>query len=208
MTTLTKRIVAAVLACVGAAMSIWAGKLYFTPANWDIDDAIRFGDVARVKHLLSIQPELVSKRDKRGRTPLYRAADEGNKDVVQMLLSHKADINAKNDMGETPLNWMISVGNKKGAEVLLSFNADVNAGNSRGYTPLHYTAIMNRKEIAELLLAHHADINARTGGGKGGTPLDVAVMVKRNEMAELFRSHGGKSGKELDAEVLPKSGTQ
>jgi len=206
MTTKNKRVLAAVIGCVSAAIAVWVSVsmrgLELMPT---LDDAILFGDVARVKHFLATQPELVSKRDKSGRTPLFGAADNGNKELVEVLLSYKADINAKNDMGETPLNWMAIRGNKKGAEVLLSFNADVNAGDSRGYTPLHYTAIMNHKEIAELLLAHHADINARTRGDKGGTPLDVAVMLKKDEMTGFLRAHGGKSGKELDAEVAPKS---
>jgi len=197
MSILTNRILAAVLACVCAAIAAWVFVSSSSLKNWDIDDAIRFGDVARVKHLLATQPELVNKRDIFGETPLFRAAKTGNKELVEILLSYKADINGKNNRGETPLNRMTIIGDKNRVEVLLSLGADVNARNNRGFTPLHHTAIMNRREIAELLLAHHADINTRTDGDKGGTPLDIAVMVKRNEMAELFRAHGGKRGKEL-----------
>ena len=36
-------------------------------------------------------------------TPLHWAADAGHKDVAELLLANKADVNAKNNRGETPL---------------------------------------------------------------------------------------------------------
>ncbi len=44
-------------------------------------------------------------------TPLHMAAYHGNRAVVEMLLRHGADMNAKNDAGETPLDCAINMKN-------------------------------------------------------------------------------------------------
>ena len=39
----------------------------------------------------------------KGRTPLLRATKEGRKTVVELLISHGADVNVKDYKGRTPL---------------------------------------------------------------------------------------------------------
>lgn len=39
-----------------------------------------------------------------GMSPLHWAAARGHKDVVELLVANKIDINAKDNDGETPLN--------------------------------------------------------------------------------------------------------
>jgi ankyrin repeat protein len=62
---------------------------------------------------------------------------------------------------------------------------------------LHQAAVKGRKEMAELLIAKGADLNAKDVDG--WTPLDVAIEFKELETADLFRKHGGKTKKELEA---------
>jgi ankyrin repeat protein len=61
----------------------------------EIHDAAQTGDLVRVKALLKDNPELVSSRDGPDDTPLHVAAQRGHKDVVELLLANKADVNAK-----------------------------------------------------------------------------------------------------------------
>ena len=59
---------------------------------------------------------------------------------------------------------------------------------------MHEAAHRESKEIAELLIANGADVNTMQEDGE--TPLDWAD----GELADPLRKHGGKTGKELEAE--------
>jgi ankyrin repeat protein len=71
----------------------------------DIHDAARRGDVEVVAALLKDNPDQVFSKNSDGDTPLHKAlaarplAADGNKDVVELLLANKADVNAKNVFG-------------------------------------------------------------------------------------------------------------
>lgn len=104
-----------------------------------------------------------------GRPPIISAIYSQDKDVVELLLAHKAGVNAKDRSGWSPLHCAAQAA-------------------SRGY---------NTIAIAELLLAAGAEANARDNSGN--TPLKVAgsgPYSPRNpgttaaEMAELLRQHG------------------
>ena len=47
---------------------------------------------------------MVFSKDNKGKTPLHWAALSGHKDVVELLLASKAEVNAKNNDGQTPLH--------------------------------------------------------------------------------------------------------
>ncbi len=44
--------------------------------------------------------------------PAHLAAREGNKDVVELLVTAGADVDAKDITGETPLDWANIIGHK------------------------------------------------------------------------------------------------
>jgi ankyrin repeat protein len=174
----------------------------------EIHDAAAAGDLAKVKALLKENPQLVFNKGDFDMTPLHWAVLKGNKDVAELLLVNKADVNAKDNGGDTPLYYAAKHGYKEVIEFLLSNGSDVNATNKDGWTPLHIAASNGRKEIAELLLANKAEINAKNN--KGLTPLRLTeipgvkeVVVQHSDMggiiilydtkdvAELLRRHGG-----------------
>jgi tetratricopeptide (TPR) repeat protein len=69
----------------------------------EIHDAVKAGDLAKVKALIKDNPKLVSSRDDFSKTPLHIAAQEGHKDVVELLLAKGAEVNAVDFFGFTPL---------------------------------------------------------------------------------------------------------
>jgi ankyrin repeat protein len=115
-------------------------------------DAVKGGDLEKVKALLKGNPELVfSSTEGFGWTPLHMAALYGYKDVAELLLANKAEVNAKDKGGETPLHMAAMNGQKDVAELLLANKAEVNAKDRGGATPLHFAAANNHKDVAELL---------------------------------------------------------
>ena len=93
-----------------------------------------------------------------GSTPLHWAVMYTlNKDVVKLLLSKGAVVNAKDNNGDTPLHLAgkSKVDNGKDvAELLLATKAEVNAKNNNGETPLHLAMSTGHKEVAELIRQH------------------------------------------------------
>jgi ankyrin repeat protein len=53
-----------------------------------------------------------------GATPLHTAAVNGYKDVAEVLLAYKADVNAKTNNGMTPLHLAVGAGHKDLADLL------------------------------------------------------------------------------------------
>jgi TonB family protein len=167
----------------------------------DIHEAVKAGDLAKVKALLKDNPGLVSRKDDNGSTPLYLTVQWGNKDMAELLLANGADINAKSGcislkpfVAETPLHEAAMNGRKDMVEFLLAHGADVNAKDIGGYAPLHQASWAAHNAIVEFLLAKGADVNAKTIMGM--TPLDMAVANCREDVAELLRQRGGIAGVE------------
>jgi len=124
----------------------------------EIHDVAKSGDLEKVKALLKGNPDLVFNKDSNGSTPLDMAAQEGFKDVAELLLANKAEVNTRGNIGGvTPLHLAAvnSINSPKDvAELLLANKADVNATNNNGETPLHLAALKGNKEVAELLRQH------------------------------------------------------
>ena len=146
----------------------------------------RDGDLGKLKALLKDNPYLVFSKDNKhyGETPLHWAVSKGNKDMAELLLASKAEVNAQEDHDETPLHKAASEGYMEMAELLLASKAEVDAKDRNGWTPLHLTAFRGNREVAELLLANKADVNARDYNGE--TPLHRAVIGRQKEVVELL----------------------
>ena len=69
-----------------------------------IHEAIGRGDIAAVKQHLAAGADVNAKRED-GVTPLYWAALEGHKEIVELLIENGANVNAKDDGGRTPLDF-------------------------------------------------------------------------------------------------------
>jgi ankyrin repeat protein len=111
----------------------------------------------------------VEVRDPSGNTPLCFMS--GGREIIELLLDHKANPNAQNDEGNTPLHTLVQK----------------TMGNERA---------TSQKELAELLIARGADVNLRNR--QGLTPLNLYGVPARpgyssgEELAEVLRKHGAK----------------
>jgi ankyrin repeat protein len=70
--------------------------------------AIEQGDLAAAQTLLGAEPALAQQRGHDGATPLHWAAFHHRRDIVQLLIRHGADVNARDlEFGATPTGWAI-----------------------------------------------------------------------------------------------------
>ena len=80
-------------------------------------EAIREGDIEAVKRHLGADMD-VNARDDNGWNPLHLAAENGHKEIAELLIAKGADVNAKNKYGDTPLGLAISRKQTETADLL------------------------------------------------------------------------------------------
>lgn len=155
-----------------------------SPTAQEIFDAVKANDRSKVKRLISQDPDLVSRKDRKNNTPLHFAAEGGHSDVAKYLIGKGCDLNAQNAEGNTPLNLAAISGHVGVSKLLIEHGADIDSGNAQLYTPLHTAIINKRDKVSELLIEKGADIHAQTILGQ--TPLHLAADHDRKAIAELL----------------------
>jgi cytohesin len=173
-------------AAITLAVLAWTGPAF----GDEIHNAAASGDMEKVKALLKDNPELASRTDANGLTPLHYAAAADQKDVAELLLANKADVNAKmtpggRTPGRTPLHFAAAIGRREMVEWLLAHHANINAKAIDGMTPLHIAVFQGHKNVVEVLLASKADVNT-TLTVNGETPLHAAAFKDEKELATLL----------------------
>lgn len=149
---------------VGYGATTWAQDIFHATIR---------GDDAAVTKLLARNPRLVHSRERsKGLTPLHVAAAYGRLRIVQMLLKHGADANAKDNMGSTPLFYAVGRNQTAVAQYLLTHGAKADVaveqrvdGVSTGktITPLLLAVRQANPQMVHLLLQHGASVRGASG---------------------------------------------
>ena len=79
------------------------GAVLSQETSQDFPDAVRKGEVERVRTLLEERPGLISEVDEAERTGLYHAVDHGFREIIELLTSHGSDVNARDHPEAAPL---------------------------------------------------------------------------------------------------------
>jgi ankyrin repeat protein len=125
----------------------------------EIIKASKSGTASLVKELIEQNADLISARDADGSSPLHCATWKGHLNVVELLVSLGADVNAHNQndhWGTTPLHAAAHANQRAIAELLVAHGADIHATNLNGRTPLAETEFHKAKAVANLLKEHGA----------------------------------------------------
>ena len=85
-------------------------------------------------------------------TPLFEAVGVGNKEIVKLLLEHKADTSRHDRYGYTPLCIACLQSKTEIALSLIQAGAKVNLRDEDGNLPLHYAAREGNIELVNELL--------------------------------------------------------
>ena len=144
----------------------------------------------------------VDAKDGHGWTPLHRPASEGEKAIVELLLSYGAQIDSRDDHGWTPLHCAASEGEEAIVELLLQKGADVQAKTQKGFTALHLLENNpEHLEAARVLLAHKVNLEAVNGAGN--TALHVAAQHRYSALVDLLLASGASVDAHGEAGATP-----
>lgn len=134
-------------------------------------------------------PEYTNIVDSKGFTPLIWAIHKKSKDIAQLLLIAKANVDAEDKAGKTALIWAVILENNDIVNSLLNAGANTDVSDTaEENTALMIAASTGNKKIVELLLSYGADLNILNKHKKS------AMHVANEEYYHnFFRNHDNYS---------------
>ena len=125
-----------------------------------------------------------------------QASSSGHLEIVKLLLSHGADVNAQSSSGNTPLMYACASGHAEVVRSLLEAGANVEDHNENGHTPLMEAASAGHVEVAKILLEFGAGINTHSNEFKesaltlacykGMLYMHGIELISRNDFKKLW----------------------
>ena len=165
----------------------------------------------------------LNQADRSGRTPLHWATIAGNREGIELLLAHGAEVNSIGPhLGWTPLQEAAAFGNKEAIQTLLAHGAEVNTLPEGDYSSLHAAVgdhfnefVINRvlagflsrrrepdPEIIRLLIQHGAKVNPETKYSDL-TPLHMAAWLGYQNLVDVLLEHGADPNAEDREKTTP-----
>jgi len=137
---------------------------------------------------LLARPDLdPNSRSRNDRPALMAYVWRDNKERVEKLLAHGADVTAQDGDGDTALHGAAQTGNVDIIRMLLDKGANPNAKNKEGGTPLMWAAVHGHEEAARFLLSRGADASVKDNDG-----ITAAQWAARNNRANVVQLLRGK----------------
>jgi|GEM_PF-1253826 len=138
----------------------------------------------QIKNQLDKHPNQLNAQDKEGSTLLHKAAEAGQTDVVEYLLSRGARMDIPDNNGYFPLNWAIMLQHVDTVRLFIQKGAPVTQKSIGGMTPLHDAAYAGNKDIVELLIAKGARLDAKDDLEK--IPFELALEQGKTNLYNLL----------------------
>jgi ankyrin repeat protein len=151
--------------------------------------AAQFNQIATLRYIYSVKPELLCELDNNGTSAAGYAVENRHFSVLQWLVGHGCMIGGDTGMDPTLL---ISLATKTGNLGILQFvydcGAPINALDASGFSPAMHAARCGRLDMIKWLYAHGANLNSRTK--LGSTLLMVATINGHVSMVAWLLKHG------------------
>jgi len=161
----------------------------------DILVAANGDDTAKVVDLLKRGMD-VNTADAEGNTLTMIAARNGNLELLNFLLTNRANPQKRNRYGDNAIMLATFRGNMEGVRRLLDAGA---SPDNDGWTAMHYAAFGGHGDIATLLIDRGADLDAIAPNGQtplmfaagGGNLALVQILVEADADMDVEDYEGG-----------------
>lgn len=144
------------------------------------------GDVEAVVAALDEGARLESRDVRLDLTPLMLSIYRDHAEVLKVLVSKGANLNARNPRGQTPLMMLASGGQLDLVSYLLQSGAEIDARDELGNTALLWATYWGHREVIARLLAAQADASAVNDDGNNALHL-IALGGVANQTRKLLK---------------------
>ncbi|XP_063300035.1 ankyrin repeat and SOCS box protein 3 isoform X1 [Pelobates fuscus] len=150
--------------------------------------AAKSGSVSCTQLLLQVGAEMNDVTNEEI-TPLFLAVESGHKDVVKLLIKHKANINGPHSCsGWNPLHQASLMERTDIMQILLESGVDKECEDDFGITPVFIAAQYGKYDSLSVLILHGANVNCQAKDK--ATPLFIAAQEGHKKCAELLLAKG------------------
>jgi ankyrin repeat protein len=172
--------------------------LHFLANPWKLPKDLPWDDIEIAKLLLQhgANPNIRAKDGvwpkTENITPLSLAYEADNKKLVDLLISHGADVNVGVRKEISLFHLAVKKNDMEMVRTLIARHADIKVVREQSYsTPFHYAVRYSSAEIVELLIAAYPEM-VNEGGGKRGAMnlLETAADSGRIEIVKLLLENG------------------
>src|SRR6266568_1211040 len=148
----------------------------------DLFDAIRSGDVAKVRDVLRADAALVDARNSQGQSAVLMACYMGRKEIRDLLLENGAILE---------LHEAAAAGNLRRVKEIVEEKPELAKGYSPdGFPVMALAAAFGHEDVARYLHGKGAGINAVATNGTGYTALTGAVASGHAAIAKWLAENG------------------
>lgn len=152
--------------------NMWKMESLVEESNNPFHVAVIKGELEKVKKLIESGNVDVNGEDSSGRLCISYAACMKNKEMVDLLLKHGADINKIDHHPWLQSGWGFTI------------------GVEGGWGSLHYAVDTGNVEMLEFMIARGADVNMKATKETGINPLYMAVKIENVNMIKAILKGG------------------
>merc|ERR1719354_777015 len=153
----------------------------------DIYELINSSNLEKLKLHLNLNPEAIRSLNAQGMTPLQVATCLGNQQIINVLISSGADLNARSARGFSSLHMAASYNHHKTLETLLENGSSVNCTNKDLQTPLHLACRRGHFVSVVVLLKHGADPDLCDSRNRNA--MDYAVSFNHEDIIHYLNKN-------------------
>ena len=149
------KVVSIILVSIVVLMGVFMFFRKATDHRGELRYALESRDAFRLEQLLKDHPKLVdaelpNRSPTDTWTPLHMAACYGDNQSIEILLRHKAKVNARDANGLTPLHYTVALSRYNSAQLLINKGADMNAKGRDGRSPLELAKTTRDQRMIQL----------------------------------------------------------
>jgi serine/threonine protein kinase len=173
------------------------GRPEYQPLRREFLDLVTDRRVEEIDDFVKANPKLkadINATLDKNRTFLHYAVYRGKKEIVDLLLSFGANVEAQDSNGRTPLHYAAANKKIQLIQSLVENGANVNAQDREGRTPIHYAALGGYGEIVFKIICMGGDANKQDY--YSNFPLDYCCSKKCQDiMKQNFDAKNAPSGR-------------
>ncbi|XP_008293527.1 ankyrin repeat domain-containing protein 24 [Stegastes partitus] len=132
-----------------------------------------------------------TKLDAEGKSAFHLCASRGRLDCLEVIISHRADVNIIDGAGFSALHLAAKNGQSDCLKRLLQERMSVDCADSIGRTALHHAAVSGCSSCTETLWDFKANLDVQDSDG--ATPLILAAQMSRVELCVFLLGRGANA---------------